>query len=410
MCKRPYVASLAVAIALVGFIAAGCGDDEIGLFAGNPTPTPTNTPFPLSSAMLLQPGPAGVGVTTMTFVDTSRPTMRNGGFPGAPARTLITEIWYPTAPDATASEAEHRDAPPASSGGPFPLIIYSHGFLSTRFGGGYLARHLATYGYVVASPDFPLTFAAAPGGANITDVANQPGDVSFLITQLLGLSAGSGNLFSGVLDPQRIGLTGLSLGGMTTYLAAFHPTLRDPRVRAAAPMAGPACFFGQAFFDDRTVPLLILHGDLDAIVAYPQNAVVAFQEGSPPKYLVTLLKGTHTGFSDFGTGTALFDRATNADDIGCAALSGTATGNPNLTDELGGPDAGIVMGDCPLPCTDPRPRPAAMKPSRQHQLALLSVIPFFEANFRANQRARQFLEQTLAAENSDVQVQLQTQP
>src|SRR5438105_1309117 len=52
------------------------------------------------------PGPYGVGETSVTLVDPSRPTMPNGRFPGAPDRTLPTAIWYPTAADAGG-----RDAP-----------------------------------------------------------------------------------------------------------------------------------------------------------------------------------------------------------------------------------------------------------------------------------------------------------
>src|SRR5262245_38820157 len=64
------------------------------------------------------PGPYGVGETSVTLVDTSRPTMPNGTFPGAPDRTLPTAVWYPTAPDASGP-----DAALATKGRPFPLVI-----------------------------------------------------------------------------------------------------------------------------------------------------------------------------------------------------------------------------------------------------------------------------------------------
>lgn len=410
MCKRFACASLLIACSIAALIASGCGDDGDKPAAADPTPVPTGTPAPLTTAALLEPGPDGVGVTTITFVDTSRPTMANGSYAGAASRTLPTEIWYPTGPDATASEQEQRDAPVASVGRPFPLIMYSHGFLSDRLGGAYLARHLASYGYIVASIDFPLTSNGAPGGPNVADVVHQPGDVSFVIDQLV-TGTGAVAPFSGAIDSQRIALTGLSLGGLTTYLGAFHPTLRDPRVRAAAPIAGPGCFYTPAFFNARPLPLLIVHGSLDAIVPYAENAVHAFQEAAPPKYLVTLIGGTHTAFADFGTGIALFDRAGNPDNIGCAGLgSALSRGGQDFLSALGGPENGVVAGDCPAPCSDPTPRPTAMKATRQHLLTLASVLPFFEATLRGSQPARQFLEQTLASENSDLQVQFTSVP
>ena len=408
-----------VGLVNLSLLLGGCGDDD------NLTPvpvavTPTRTPTPsvtatstptqppLTSAAVLQPGPFGVGVTTMLFEDTSRPTMANGTFPGAPTRKLVTEIWYPTDPDVSATPPARRDAALAQNGRPYPLVIYSHGFMSVRTGGAYLARHLASYGYIVAAPDFPLTNSMAPGGPTVFDLVNQPGDVSFLIDRLLVLSADAESVFAGAIDAERIGLTGLSLGGSTTFLATFHPTLRDRRVRAAAPTAGGACFFGPRFYDDTTIPLMIVHGDIDAIVPYQQNAVFAFGEANPPKYLVTLQGAAHTAFAD-GAET-LFESLNNADDVGCLALSGGLGGDgsqgPSFLDQLGGADAGIIMGDCPAPCQGPRRGPRAMRPSRQHTLTIASIFPFFEATLRDDARARQYIEQTLGAENPDLTVQL----
>jgi predicted dienelactone hydrolase len=390
---------IASVLVVVGLLAS-CGDDDPG------TPGGTQTPPELTSADVLKPGPYGVGVTTMTLEDTSRPTMANGSFPGAPNRTLVTEIWYPAAAAGDATIAEQRDAPVDGRDAPYPLIIYSHGFMSDRRGGAYLARQLASLGYTVASPDYPLTFAGAPGGPNALDVAEQPGDVHFLIDRLLSLSAPGKSRFAGAIDAQRIGLTGLSLGGLTTFLATFHPTLRDPRIRAAAPIAGPACFLTHAFYGERAVPLLILHGDIDAIVPYRQNAVFAFQHANAPKRLVTIVGGSHTGFAD-GIEQVL-EGANNPDDLGCRALAGVPQSNEGadpVLSRLGGAANGVVAGDCPPACTGPRPH--SIRPSRQHELTILSIVPFFEATLRGDQRARRFLDTTLTEENSELALQHQ---
>jgi predicted dienelactone hydrolase len=386
---------------LAAFLTSGCGDSDTLI---------QPTAAPLTSAAVLQPGPFGVGVTTMTFVDTSRPTMPNGTFAGAPSRTLVTEIWYPIAPQSSTSAQETRNAPLTLSGAPYPLVVYSHGFMSVRTGGAYLARHLISYGYVVAAPEFPLSKSGAPGGPTSLDLGNQAGDVHFVIDQLLALSADAQSPLQGSVDRERIGLTGLSLGGSTTFLAAFHPTLRDPRVHAAAPTAGGACFFGPDFYAQTRVPLLILHGDIDAIVPYQANAVFAFGEAPPPKYLVTIAGGSHTAFVD---GAEIFDGANNPDDIGCGALRRPSDGasdddaSPSLVDRLGGPAAGIIDGICPPGCPENTHLPRSIRPRRQHQLTILSIFPFFEAYLRGDTRAQEFLEQTLAAENSDVTTQLQ---
>jgi len=354
---------------------------------------------PLSSAGVLQRGPSNVGVTTIVFIDTSRPTMPNGSYPGSATRRLATEIWYPTEATPSKPGQDARDAPVGS--GRHPLIVYSHGFMDQRTGGTYLAEHLASYGYVVAAPDFPLTRNGAPGGANALDLVNQPGDVTYLIDQFFAMDADPTSPFADAIDHDRVGLSGLSLGGSTTFLATFHPTLRDPRVRAAAPIAGVACLFGPKFYADRHTPLLIVHGTIDAIVAYQQNAVFAFGETNPPKYLVTIAGGSHTGFSN---AALLFQGVNNPDDIGCGALGGGADDSgDSLVDRLGGADAGIIMGDCPPGCADPN-LPHAIDAKRQHDLTIASIFPFFEAYLRDDNRARAFLEQTVARENSELTV------
>src|SRR5262249_6560458 len=152
---------------------------------------------------------------------------------------------------------------------------------------------------------------------------------------------------------------------------------------------------------------LIVHGDIDAIVDYRANAVLAFQNAGSPKYLVTLKGGSHTGFVDLGQ---LFENVNNPDDIGCSVLTGVASEEDPGTaatflEQLGGAAAGIIMGDCPQGCSGPRRGPHAMRPSHQRQLTLLSVFPFFEGYLRDNSSAREFLKQTLALENADVTVQ-----
>ena len=188
--------------------------------------------------------------------------------------------------------------------------------------------------------------------------------------------------------------------------STFHPTLRDPRVRAAAPMAGVTCFLGPDFYGQTSVPLLILHGDIDAIVPYQANAVFAFGEANPPKYLVTIAAGSHTGFTD-GI-EAIAESANNPDDLGCRALGGPTgnVGNSVLVESLGGSADGIIDGVCPAGCALLR-QPRSIRPSRQHQLTILSIFPFFEAYLRGDASALQFLNTTLAAENTDLTEQQQ---
>src|SRR5262249_9538386 len=148
-------------------------------------------------------------------------------------------------------------------------VINSPGFMDNRLGESYYCISLASRGYVVASIDFPLSRGAAPGGPTLNDFHNQPGDVRFVITRLLRL--GRPRLLAGAGDRKQIGVTGLSGGGATTLLAAYHPTLRDRRVRAALPIAPGACFFAAAFYRAAHPALLVLQGDEDRLVPLAMN-------------------------------------------------------------------------------------------------------------------------------------------
>ena len=350
------------------------------------------------------PGPFPVAHRDMVLVDASRPTAPNGRFPGLPTRTLKTRVWYPARPrrleplrlgPPPLAEAEHR----------FPLVIYSHGFMSFRTEGRYLARHLASHGYIVAAANFPLTTYFAPGGPMLADVIEQPRDVSFLIDSMLRLNADEESPLAGRIDPTRVVAMGLSLGGMTTILATFHPWLLDPRIGAAISIAGPSSMFGPAFYARGTTPFMALAGDIDAIVDYRANAAVLVDR-VPGATLVTFRGGTHVGF--VGLASLFFGWMKNPDRIGCAAIERHLPKSPAFLEPLGGADVGIITPDTPVLCREPLPK--AMKPRRQHILTTAAVHAFLESHLAeeigTRDRARLFLLETFARENDDVRVEV----
>jgi len=337
------------------------------VFGWQPEPFEKGT----ASAAQLQPGPLEVRSYDVVFEDTSRATAANGEYAETASRVLDSTVWHPA----------------TGNTGPYPLLVYSHGFSSSREGGNYLARHMASLGYVVVAMDFPLTNMNTPGGPNVRDVVNQPGDVRFVIDQLLALSATPGEAVEGLVDASRIGVFGLSLGGMTTELVSFHPDMRDPRIGAALSIAGPTFMMAPAFFAHvPDLPFLMLAGDIDALVPYRANAA-PIPGKMPGAELVTVAGASHTGFAG---PAAMLRWMHNPDALGCYLVTrriGDAMATP-WYDLFGSEALGIdASADSELCTVDPLP--PAMNVLRQHMISQVVVSAFFQREFSQRPDERQ---------------------
>ena len=360
-----------------------------------------------ATAAFREPGAYGVGVRDMTLVDQTRPTPAHGAKPELPQRTLVTRVWYPIAGPGSVTPVTGA---PLVAGKRFPLVVYSHGFGDTPAFAEYLAAPLASRGYVVAGPIFPLTSLGnlfSADGPYPADVVNQPGDVSFVIDRLLAADAPA-EWLAGAINERKIGLSGLSYGGLTTLLVTYHPTMRDRRIRAALALAPAACALTERFYRRGGTPLLVMQGDQDQLVPIETNGGRVFELARrSPRELVTLVHGTHTAFA----GPIVQDQTTSYDATGCALIERVFTADLfaqfQMVEELHDAQTGIDVDQCGLPCQDPLPSNAPMQASRQHALAQAVVAAFFESALGHSSAARCFLRKGLARENrTDVHVSL----
>ena len=223
------------------------------------------------------PGPPyEVTKVELTLVDASRRTPSNDSYEGASTRTIETLLSLPTG-------AER----------PLPLIVFSTGIGGTATNYEGLYTHWVRAGYAVAAPVFPLSNADAPGGSTISDFNNQPGDIRFVIDELIRMSADKKDRLARTIDPARIALVGKSLGALTTLRAAFLVSDHESRENAVISLTGGSDG-SKDYFTGITVPLLLVHGDADKTVPY-SSSVRAFDAALPPKYLVTLEGEGHGG-------------------------------------------------------------------------------------------------------------------
>lgn len=334
-----------------------------------------------------RPGAVGVISERFEWRDDTRPSPAYNRFKGTPYRILKGEVWRPAAK--------------LEAG---PLLVYCHGFMSNRREGLYLARFLASHGYTVVAFDFPLTSRHAPDKPNGLDIVNQPGDVRFVLDQLLARNANPNDALFETIDPDRIAAVGLSLGCLTSMLTTFHQELRDPRIKAAICIGGPTSMFSSRFFANPAVPTLMVYADTDSIVPYAVHALTAF-ERIPDCTLLTLKMGSHAGFAQ--QASTLLWMFKNPDSIACLMFAGEKSEDAlrqfDFPGMLGGQPMGILdPGESEVP-TKPLVK-LAMKASRQHMFTTLAAHAFLDSVFAKSDVDRklssQYLVETLEEENS----------
>jgi dienelactone hydrolase len=378
---------------VAGVIAAltftGCGDDS----KGGPVCERVASVAGLSLADALATGSFAVGEHEVILT-------RDGFCFGDEGnvecqRELRTKVFYP------ATEAG-VDAPVAS-GGPFPLVVYSHGFMSSLAENVSLLRNLASRGYVAAAVSFPNTSLGSE--AILLDVVNQPADVSFLIDWLLELvEAAPPSPVPGEIDEARIVTGGLSLGGMTTLLTTYHGALRDERISAGFAIAPPTAIFTSTFYETSTVPFILIAGSEDAVVAYPENGPGGFALMHAPAEFMTLVAGSHLGFAE--QGVLLGAGLDHPDTIACLSLAGQIPdeGEPGTWDgfaELDGEAYGVdLTADPGTMCADDE-LPRAMRPQRQLDLTTATIISFLEARVGGDDAYGEFLALGIPGDDCD---------
>ncbi len=236
-----------------------------------------------------RPTSYAVGLRVLRLVDTSRTIELPDG--RTEPRTLITYVRYPAL--GAPGRVDLPGAAPARADGPFPLVVFGHGFDLTPASYTRLLQSWARAGYVVAAPVFPLENADAPGGPNESDLINQPADMSFVISQMLAASRASTGLLAGLVNPSQIAVSGHSDGGDTALAVAYNATFRDPRVKAAVILSGAEIpGVGGFTFPPGGPPLLATQGTADT-VNLPSATNAFFAVARPPKYLLSLIGAAH---------------------------------------------------------------------------------------------------------------------
>lgn len=244
-------------------------------------------------------------------------------------RTVPIEVWYPATADHAGQDLDPatqdtfalmagiegmtqqavRDATPIDEA--CPAIVFSHGFAGHRRQTTHLCTHLASHGYVVASPDHVGNTTADVMSMMTGDM---PEDIEHYIRQSAedrprDASRCLDALTSGELEVKALddgaGMAGHSFGGWTTLTT----TAQDDRIIAALPLApagghseknaGPGAPFHDLVELDwgRKVPTLMIVADEDSVLAL-EGMHDLLAKGESIDKMVVLVNADHFHFCD----------------------------------------------------------------------------------------------------------------
>ena len=209
----------------------------------------------------------------------------------AVAAVRAEPIWQTVAvPRPDGSDFPASMARPASdAGAPFPAVVFAHGWIAPPFIYSRVVRDLADHGYVVIVPWSALEL--------FPDHAGFAEDLRHCLTFLVDANTDATSELVGRIQVNALGLTGHSMGGGASLLAAAD----DPRVRAVGAI-NPAQSFQVsvlAAVPRIGVPVNLIAGTDDDFTPFWQHAGPLFLFSSPPTVLTLVRGGSHFGVLDF---------------------------------------------------------------------------------------------------------------
>ncbi len=375
---------------LLLLLSIACGAPPKGV---DPDPLPFAPAGPDAAPDPAVFGPFPVGVRTLEILDTGRRSAD-----GTP-RKLVTEVWYPAtqatrgqpgatynirdvftaeqqamlanAPVPVLQTTAVRDAPPATTHGPFPLVIFSHGQAAIRWQSTYLTVFLASHGYIVASPDHEggTLYDVVRGQltAVTVGVETRPQDVIYIANRLSRLP--EGDPLKTLVDLTHFGVAGHSFGAFT----ALRVAAMDPRIKAIvpqAPVTTDLAWIGLAKPVVLRIPVQIQGAHADRTLPWDDNVAPAWAAQLPPRQLLEVVHGGHFTFSDL----CQFDLATLADTVKLDVM---------------GTDIKKVLGDG---CGPTNPPASVAQPLMRH-----FAIGFFNAELRGSPGSKALLTDAAAA-------------
>ncbi len=185
-------------------------------------------------------------------------------------------------------------AEPDPSDGPYPIVLFSHGFAGFPEQSADLTTHLASWGFVVAAPDHVERSLSGLLGTAAQGV--EPREDPDVLAETLDLVVAAGedesSPLSGMVDPDTVAVTGHSAGAG----AAYRMAATDERIDAFASYS-VGSGGDEPLPAAPDLPALIMLGERDGIIE-PDATREVYDELSAPRYLAEVPDSGHLVFSD----------------------------------------------------------------------------------------------------------------
>lgn len=258
-----------------------------GLTACLPAPAPPPDPVNQIDASRQY----GVGIHQIELNDFTRGISPYDWYPGSDVRTIPTTVFYPV------WEVPHSglytDDPPYLGGGPYPMVLFAPGFgVDWHFYTPLLER-IATAGFVVVVPTYPLLSGWPAGPTDTVEWDDHFTDTSFVISSMVELNQ-SDPFLHGLIDPQRIGMAGHSDGALLAFGAGEEAYRTDARVRSVISYAADIGL-GDGLYQASGRPFLHYFSEFDEFNPYPGAMDWDRAYLQDPHWSISLWDSSHAG-------------------------------------------------------------------------------------------------------------------
>ncbi len=259
--------------------------------------------------------------------------------PGGEREAVPCAVWYPAVGGktravydfgrATRTGGAFTDARPDTEGGPYPVVVYSHGYSGCSIASAYLCEALAAAGFVVAAPDHSddlkvcslspgfqrerfialkilisavkLGDRLAEGKYDVDEFRYRFDQIEAAIDYLAAEGRDPRSPFFNLIDIKRIGAVGHSLGAFSVMVAAGASDVgMDFPIDAVVAMSGPGGdVFTCAQMEKIKIPAMLMYGTEEADRQRKGEGILAqYRCLAGPKFLMALVGGDHLSFSE----------------------------------------------------------------------------------------------------------------